>query len=154
MARTSITTFSGKSYVVLDPLALSALLAGPTGAVTRHLITQGEKVKKRAIELAPVGKPDPLGRPKSDGTPPGNLRSHIVKRIVHGTKGVTVLVGVWGVPYARFVHEGAKPHVIRPVRSQYLVFMGSEGQVVFAREVNHPGNKPNRFLNRALDVIK
>lgn len=58
--------------------------------------------------------------------------------------GVTV-----GVDYAAAVHEGARPHVIRPVRARALRWFDSNGQAVFAQRVNHPGNAPNPFLTNA-----
>jgi hypothetical protein len=142
----------GKSVLVLNPVKLAEVLRSPTGPVFRHMVEDGEKVKTEARRLAPVGKPDPLGRPKSDGTPNGHLRDNIVKRVKQEPKGMTVLVGVFTVPYAYWVHEGAPPHTITAKKANYLVFMGSEG-VVFTKTVNHPGNKPNQFLKRALSVI-
>jgi hypothetical protein len=45
-------------------------------------------------------------------------------------------------PYARFVAEGTRAHVIRPRARKALRFqMG--GRTVFARRVNHPGTRPN-----------
>lgn len=65
-------------------------------------------------------------------------------------------VGPWSIesgvsataPYAAPVHEGARPHVIRPRRAKALRFEIG-GRVVFAARVNHPGNRPNRFLSNA-----
>lgn len=54
------------------------------------------------------------------------------------------------VKYALTVHEGAKPHVIIPIRKQVLAFR-KNGRVVFAKRVNHPGNKPNKFVERTVD---
>lgn len=54
--------------------------------------------------------------------------------------------------YAPYVHDGTRPHVIRPKRGKALRFVIG-GQVVFARVVQHPGTRPNPFLNRALAEI-
>ena len=54
-------------------------------------------------------------------------------------------------PYAAPVHEGARPHVIRPRNARVLRFEVEGGRVVFARRVNHPGNRPNRFLSSAVE---
>src|SRR5687768_7984981 len=51
-------------------------------------------------------------------------------------------------PYAAPVHEGARPHVIRPRNARALRFEVG-GRVVFARRVNHPGNRANPFLSNA-----
>lgn len=50
--------------------------------------------------------------------------------------------------YAAPIEYGAKPHIIRPRRAKVLRFM-LRGKVVFARKVNHPGNRPYKFLYRA-----
>lgn len=63
--------------------------------------------------------------------------------------------------YAAAVHEGSKPHDIRPKRRKALRFAPGGGatlagrpragaQVVFAKRVRHPGNKPNPFMVRGL----
>lgn len=54
-------------------------------------------------------------------------------------------------PYAHAIDLGAKPHVIVPRRARALRFI-SRGKLVFARKVNHPGNKPYRFLYNAADA--
>jgi hypothetical protein len=53
--------------------------------------------------------------------------------------------------YAHAIDLGAKPHVIRPRRARALRFI-TRGKLVFARKVNHPGNKPYRFLYNAADA--
>jgi len=148
-----ITTLQGKTYFVVNPIGLAELLYSPAGVVARAIIDKAERVKQKAIEIAPVGKPVEDGPPRDH--PPGNLRDHIVKRVVTGPKGVTCLVGVWGVPYALPVHEGAAQHQIPG--NPLLVFFwpkGPEGARVYTfRSVNHPGNQPNRFLVRALQAV-
>jgi hypothetical protein len=52
-------------------------------------------------------------------------------------------------PYAAAIDKGASPHVIRPRRARALRFIARGGSVVFAQKVNHPGNKPYKFLYRA-----
>lgn len=55
--------------------------------------------------------------------------------------------------YARFVHDGTKPHVIVPRNASVLAFQVG-GTTVFARRVNHPGTKAQPFLtNAAREVI-
>ena len=53
------------------------------------------------------------------------------------------------VKYALPVHEGSRPHVIVPVRKKVLAFK-SGGKMIFAKRVNHPGNKPNPFVERTV----
>lgn len=142
MPRTT-TDLQGNVRVILDPVAIAEIVKGPAGPGFRSVIVFGEKVKVVAIAIAPKRS--------------GNLAKHIVKRIVAGP---TVLVGVENVAYAVFVHEGARPHLIRPVRAPALVFFWPKvGHVVafppFGHGVvHHPGNKPNRFLLKALAKVQ
>jgi hypothetical protein len=53
--------------------------------------------------------------------------------------------------YAAAIDSGAKPHVIVARRRKTLRFI-SGGHLVFARRVNHPGNKPFKFLYRATNA--
>ena len=57
--------------------------------------------------------------------------------------------------YLRFVHEGTKPHVIPKQRARNSLSakpkrLSIPGLGVYSR-VQHPGNKANRFLLRAMD---
>lgn len=54
--------------------------------------------------------------------------------------------------YATYVNDGTRPHVIRPRNAQVLRFRVG-GRIVFARKVDHPGTKPNPFLDRALEEV-
>lgn len=54
------------------------------------------------------------------------------------------------VKYAKPVHDGSKPHVILPTRKKFLRFK-INGKWVYARKVNHPGNKPNKFVERTVN---
>jgi hypothetical protein len=47
--------------------------------------------------------------------------------------------------YAIFVHEGTKAHVILPKNKKALFWEGARHPV---KRVNHPGSKPNRFMER------
>jgi len=56
---------------------------------------------------------------------------------------------IWFAPYAAVVEFGARPHIITPRRATWLVFEW-RGRRVFAKMVRHPGQKPQRFLRRAI----
>ena len=49
-------------------------------------------------------------------------------------------------PYAIFVHEGTKPHEIRPKNKQAL-----KTPFGVRKKVNHPGTKANPYLKKAVD---
>ncbi|PVX26225.1 MAG: hypothetical protein CW691_02130, partial [Candidatus Bathyarchaeum sp.] len=76
----------------------------------------------------------------------GKLVRSIVTKIEEGEAKLQVLV-----PYAKFVVEGTRPHEIRPVSANVLVFKAKSGDLVFTRLVRHPGTKPNPFIQRAVD---
>lgn len=48
--------------------------------------------------------------------------------------------------YASFVEEGTRAHIIEPRRADALGFVGSDGNLRFARIVRHPGTKPMPFM--------
>lgn len=57
-------------------------------------------------------------------------------------------------PYAKFVHEGTRPHIIRAKRAQALRFYWPvAGRVVFFKSVNHPGTGKTPFLKAAANTV-
>jgi len=63
-----------------------------------------------------------------------------------------IVTGLWGsfqVNYALYVHEGTRPHIIRPRTKKALFWKGAAHPV---KLVHHPGTKPNRFLSEAADI--
>lgn len=48
------------------------------------------------------------------------------------------------------VHEGSRPHPIRPRRRGGWLRFEVDGRIVFARAVNHPGYRGDPFLTKAL----
>lgn len=84
----------------------------------------------------------------------GKLRRSIKTEPVRRTGPMSVETGVTVLAsYAAPVHEGARPHVIRPRTARVLRFEVEGGRIVFARRVNHPGNRPNPFLRRAVEAV-
>lgn len=80
----------------------------------------------------------------------GELKRLLVEDPVRRTGPWSLSSGVSGLAnYSAPVHEGARPHVIRPRNARALRFEVEGGRVVFARRVNHPGNAPNPFLRNA-----
>lgn len=71
------------------------------------------------------------------------------------TRGVSILRSRWTglawfesrVLHASFLDGGTKPHEIHPrPPNKVLRFIGKDGQVVFARKVNHPGTRPYGYM--------
>lgn len=76
----------------------------------------------------------------------GDLRRRITYRVEQsGKRGV---VGT-NAPHARPVHEGSKAHIIRPKNGKALAFTIGGVKIIRA-SVKHPGNRPNRFFERAI----
>lgn len=85
----------------------------------------------------------------------GDLLRSIRIKMHTGTYKITATVGSH-LSYARVVHDGAKPHLIRPRRKRGMKFYWPagvgvpplvEGRVVcFKGVVHHPGFRSNRYL--------
>lgn len=50
--------------------------------------------------------------------------------------------------YAYIVHEGSRPHPIRPRAPRKSLAFRVAGRLVIAQRVNHPGTTPDPFLTR------
>jgi hypothetical protein len=117
---------STKNYGVLNRIFYSK-----NGEVSKDMLKRAHRVARHARMQAPVK----TGRLK---------RSIKVYKHERYTRGQSVRVGT-SVPYANYVHEGTKPHLIIPNSKRALKF--TKGQsVIITRRVNHPGTRPNRFL--------
>lgn len=123
--------------VIIDEPALQRFL-GWSGPVGSDLRRRGRTLEFRAR--------------RSAGVKSGRLRLDIETRERTVVDGLMLEIGNWGVRYAAAHHEGARPHVILPRPenvTQRLVFRVG-GRLVFAKRVNHPGNRPNPYLSRWL----
>lgn len=78
----------------------------------------------------------------------GTLRRSITSRVERG--GDRGVVGTH-LRYARSVHDGSRPHIIRPKRAKALFWRGARHPVT---SVNHPGNRANPFFVRALERVR
>lgn len=128
-------------FVRLDAKAIQSIMTSAQGPVFRHMMTVGDKVKDGARRQVGVSRPAER-MTRAGGSQ--HLRDAIVKRPVAGRAGPEVRI-VAPLPHAVYHHEGTPAHIIRPRRARMLRFTVG-GQVVFARQVNHPGTKANRFL--------
>ena len=79
----------------------------------------------------------------------GALRDSI--RFTHPER-LKVVIGSFGVSYAKFVAEGTKAHEIRPKNASALAFKVG-GKMVYAKVVRHPGTKANPFMSEAADKV-
>ena len=139
------------SYVRLDPAGLAEVMRSPSGPFVRRLIADGELVKQEARRLVGVHRPRPGER---RARRPGQLRDSIVKRLA-SDKGMPVVLVGSADPIALLHHEGTRPHTIRARPGGWLVFWSDRaGRTVYAKVVNHPGTRPNRYLTNALAILR
>lgn len=134
--------------ISLDADAVRRLANDRNGPVIRYTASVAQQVKTEARRRVGVSR-EPQSF--SGRGQPQHLRDAIVTRIVE-RGGTTVVRVIAARPYAVFHHEGTRPHVIRPVRAKALRFTVGR-VVVFAKKVNHPGTRPNRFLADAARVV-
>lgn len=135
----------GITIKIKDFDKIRAAFAKKPAKLVKELSSAVEKVLIRvnnsAMREAPVNK-------QSGG---GNLRQSIKYLMTGQASGRVEVSGAGGAPhpYAIFVHEGTRPHVIRVMTKKTLANKRM-GQV-FGKVVRHPGTKANPFLQRAVD---
>jgi hypothetical protein len=104
----------------------------------------GTLLRRRTGNLGrSIGQTDALVISSTEGT---EVRSSVGSGVGTGAKAVS---------YAAPLEFGSKPHLIRPLPGRgprgSLRFIGRGGQIVFAKEVHHPGNRAYYFVR---DTIK
>jgi HK97 gp10 family phage protein len=98
-----------------------------------------ETIRTQSLKEAPVNK----------GFGGGNLRQKISgPRMESKIKGMIVSEA----PYSAAVHDGSRPHEIRPKQKKVLANKRT-GQF-FGQLVHHPGTKPNPFFTRSIEKTK
>ncbi|MDO4610968.1 hypothetical protein [Corynebacterium sp.] len=120
--------------ITIDSGALRSFLVGPSGEAVKIV----QRAQRATEASAKVRSPVDTGflRASHHG---GGLRTH----------GMTVTGEVEArAEYAEAVHEGTRPHVIRPRRARALAWQGPSG-MVFARSVRYPGSRPRPWLLNA-----
>ena len=101
----------------------------------RRMARLQRRIATQARQDSPV-RTGHLGQSVSEGT-----IAMVGPRTAHGSVKATAR-------YALYVHEGTRPHTIRPRTAQALRFEVG-GRVVFAKVVRHPGTKARPFLRNA-----
>jgi len=139
--------FEGR-YVKLNPVAMHELLEGSAGPVMRDAFEHGVRIKEMAA--AKIRPSRIRGGRGGDST---SLRDsgHV---IFARAGGETCVVVTFQKPYATFVHEGTRPHIIMPKKQGgMLVFYWPQaGKTVFLRRVNHPGTQGQHYLTDAAEA--
>lgn len=109
------------------------------GASRRELETTARQVMNRAKILAPVDT--------------GRLRAsiRIESRRLLSLRSVYTIGS--DVSYAPMVHDGTRPHQIRPKSPGGVLRFRMGGRIVYAKVVNHPGTRARPFLDDAVRQI-
>lgn len=124
-------SISVSSSVTLNRTAVERLLRLPGGLVDRNMRRRVNRALEEARREAP-----------------GSMRNRLSASFERGEAGPRGTITLHH-PAALYVTRGTRPHLIRPVRARVLRFEVG-GRVVYASVVHHPGNRPNRFMVRAL----
>lgn len=134
-----------------SPAGWIQLVATPASPVARSLLRRAEMVKAAAAAQIPLGKPNRNPRARVVEHP--HLRDTLYVRPTYFPAAPPVVRVGSEAPYALAHHEGTPPHQIVPRVAKVLAFWpdGAPG-VVFARRVQHPGNRPNRYLTDSLHL--
>ena len=117
------------------PAALASLTKSPDGLLGRWMQTRGRIVQLAAIRDCPKRT--------------GKLSESIIMRWAPTLQGQEVRV-IARQPYAIYVHEGTKSHVI--TGNPTLAFMW-HGEMAYFHSVQHPGTQPNKFLSKQLPLF-
>lgn len=123
----------------MDEAALRRLLTGRQSGVARMLASKAVQVESAAKRIATAEGLVDTGR----------YRSSISWRLGEDGQGLYAEIGS-AVPYARYLEEGTRPHVIRPRSAKALWWKGAEHPVAL---VHHPGTRAYRVLQRALHAV-
>jgi hypothetical protein len=128
-------SFRFQSLKLYKPV-LAFELTNRDGMVGRHLGKIGRKIV--------------VGAKAQVGVRTGQLRRSIKMEHIYYTSGAAIKVGST-LSYAHLHHEGSRPHLITPKTGEVLRF--SRGtKIIYARQVAHPGTRPNRYLSDQLRV--
>lgn len=74
----------------------------------------------------------------------GNLKKDI--KVISYSHKKAVIGNTKLAPYAKFVHFGTKPHMIKVKKARALA---NKNGKIFGKKVNHPGTKANPYLENA-----
>ncbi|MDT0387812.1 hypothetical protein [Streptomyces dubilierae] len=119
--------------VRIDWAAVDRMLNSPAGMVGRDCQQRADRTAAQARQFAPGSMSESIAPP-------------VVQRGAAGPSAeITVRHHAVG-----YVIQGTPPHPIRPRPPKRALRFTVGGRIVFAAAVNHPGTKPNDFLNKAL----
>lgn len=132
----------GRTY----PNEIDRIFNSPGGEV-------GRVVRKYALEVADEARRQAevtFGRHPGDAPRTGRLAASYQVRVIPGTNQFVVTNPR---KYAAAMEKGARPHIIRARRTQYLQFRGRDGRWHKIKLVRHPGSAARNTLLTASRVV-
>lgn len=125
-------------FVRLDEGEPDLFVRDMDGPVIKDLLRRMTRVKFESRKLVRVRT--------------GRLLSTIDVRVGQNRRGpyAMVVAGGKGIKYTGYEHDGTEPHIIRARRKKFLRFVNRDGEVVFRKQVMHPGTTGTLFLTMAL----
>jgi hypothetical protein len=142
MARVVITQRFGK----VDDAQFARFVNDPDGPIRHELRRRGTLVQQYQIRRAPRRTGRLVSTSRKRETKLGPLRPAI--EVIIGKDGRT--------PYLGYILFGTHAHVIRAIPNRpnaHLRFVQG-GTVRFAKEVLHPGTRPNNFVRDSLKMAR
>lgn len=127
-------------------LDLGRLRAAHNKTIVDHATTVAGEIVDAGEFAQSYARAHPTFKPRT-----GRLQRSVHWKARQAAKKTTLKVRA-RTRYAHAIEYGARPHVITPRRKKYLRFRPKGGGVVFAKRVNHPGNRPFKFLYRTANA--
>jgi hypothetical protein len=116
--------------------------------LTRRLAAVPDNLQRRVIrEMAQIVY-DSAQRAADTHTKTGALARSLVNKPIPG--GRYIGHDLQAAEHAKYVHNGTRPHEIRPRRRKVLRWVSGD-VYAFARKVQHPGYEGDAYLVRAAD---
>jgi hypothetical protein len=115
-----------------------ALIRAPAEVINQ----MSTAVKKSVLIIQNVAMRE---APVNKQTGGGTLRQNIKGRMITKLSGVVESLA----PYSIFVHEGTRPHDIRPIKARGLA--NKRTGEYFGKLVHHPGTRANPYFARAAE---
>ena len=138
-ARPGVSGFAfSVQKLVINRAALDRFLNHPGGPVGEYLAKRGARVVRAAKRQV--------------GVDTGRLKESIKMLHYRDTRGQYLWIGS-KERHAYMHHEGTKPHIIVPREAPILRFRAGS-RIVYTREVQHPGTRPNRYLSDNLYLVR
>lgn len=140
---------------VVNPVGWERAFHSWTGSPVGTWMTGKLQLARTAAQLEAPGPGKPPRNRTGINYSHGILERSILARQDRATTGRDLEGHVTALPaYAKFVHEGTKPHIIVPKKTGgVLRFRNRTGTIVFAKMVKHPGTRSQPFLVDALKRV-